>query len=642
VNLHPSVHRGPASGRAARRPGAAGPLLVLVIAAVACGGGGGASPAAPAGPAALAVVHTVPAPGAIDVAADAAIVLEFGSAEVAATVTASLEALDPSGGPPAPVPASWAVAGAQGTLAPQAPLAAGGQYQATAVSAGGASYRLGFTVAAASTTDAHPTHDAPPVAQPIACAECHAPHGGMDHLLHFGPLANAGGATATWDPATATCSNYCHGQTLGGGLVTSPIWTRVDGSQAFCGSCHGLPPPAPHPALVTACGACHPGYTATSVNLALHINGAVDLGGTGTGCDGCHGFPPATGAHATHVGFAPPAQVYGDTAILQDLFPADTPTTAPSTYFFGCGNCHPLDPARHMDGTVEVELWSPAAPPGSLKARSAATAAYDPATGRCSGAYCHSSGQLAPSWIRPRDGSAILSPGWRSGEHLGCGGCHDDPPAYPSGGAGAPTANNHLVLADDGFEAGHFGGFPSAWHVSNHGSPNPGEGASAVTCQTCHVDTVDPARTGPSGFYYLDTTGNYDLGGGLGLVCTSCHTPGDPLAPTGAGGALPLRHVNGSREVVLDRRAVLPAFPGLPAAPNTPTRPIWEAPGGLSPTDFGPDMAYDGTTLSAHLGSAAYDPATKTCTNVSCHLAGTSVVWGGPTGWVACSTCHGF
>ncbi len=47
------------------------------------------------------------------------------------------------------------------------------------------------------------------------------------------------------------------------------------------------------------------------------------------------------------------------------------------------------------------------------------------------------------------------------------------------------------------------------------------------------------------------------------------------MAPTRSGKALPLHHVNGSRDVVFDPRETVPAIPWLPTAPFTPTRPIW-------------------------------------------------------------------
>jgi predicted CxxxxCH...CXXCH cytochrome family protein len=176
---------------------------------------------------------------------------------------------------------------------------------------------------------------------------------------------------------------------------------------------------------------------------------------------------------------------------------------------------------------------------------------------------------------------------------------------------------------------------------------------------------VDPAAAGPSGFYWLDTTGDYHLpscsvwpcpageSGGdparltnplyLYYQCTACHD--GTKAPVGGGKVLPLRHVNGKRDVVFDPRTTLPAIAWLPAAPNVPTRPYWVTnanPMVTIPDPSIPDAVMDGATLSLHLQSARYDPATKTCTSVACHLAQTTVVWGAPHGNVACGPCHGF
>ncbi len=91
-----------------------------------------------------------------------------------------------------------------------------------------------------------------------------------------------------WTRATATCSNtYCHGATLQGGTATAPVWTRTDGTQRACTSCHGAPPPAPH-STSTACATCHgAGYSATTVNVATHMNGVLDV--SGMTCTSCHG-----------------------------------------------------------------------------------------------------------------------------------------------------------------------------------------------------------------------------------------------------------------------------------------------------------------------------------------------------------------
>ncbi len=369
----------------------------------------------------------------------------------------------------------------------------------------------------------------------------------------------------------------------------------------------------------------------------------------GPGCALCHGYPPATGAHAIHVGFTndPASARYGETSILQDLFPDAAPTSAPGAYFFGCGNCHPLDAARHRDGRVEVELFDAAAPPGSLKALALPAAAF--AGGSCTGVYCHSSGQQASS--APPLPTYVATPAWTSGQKLGCDGCHQNPPRYASGGPGGPDANGHLGLTDDGYVWGHFAGLPGPYHGSKHGKL-PGNDAAPLTCQTCHADTVDPGNTGISGFYYLDTSGSYAADGGLLYdACSLCHTGAAGAPATGSGKVLPLRHVNGSRDVVFDARASLPAIGWLPAAPDTPTRPYWAT--NASPGYLPPTSGLDGLTWSLTLGGvgqaapARYDPATKTCSNVACHLESLGPVWGAPYDVnvpvgpaKACCDCH--
>jgi predicted CxxxxCH...CXXCH cytochrome family protein len=502
----------------------------------------------------------------------------------------------------------------------------------------------------------------------VGCGECHpVPASGWSHVDGdagpiFGPLATAGGADlAAYDPGTGRCSGtYCHGSTLGaGGTNQAPLWT-AGASEAACGTCHGYPPPPIHP-QVTACQGCHPDTVRAdgSIDVAggRHVNGTLDIVGE-FACGVCHPVPPDTGSHRAHYGdtSSPPLAGYGDLRILEDWAPGGGPV-----YAFGCGHCHPLDPARH--GLGEVDLSPPPSATGSLKDRNDPAATYDPGTGTCSGVYCHSNGKGIT--VRVRTAPGVIedvppfrtTPAWTSGASPGCGGCHGNPPRYESGGPGAADANTHLQLDADGWETGHFGGLPGPWHTSKHGGGggDPDQMASPITCQVCHHETADPTSTGPSGFYWLDTTGDYQLPGGvLGYACGSCHAPGDPVAPTGNGRVLPLRHVNGRPDVAFDPRVALPAgIAGLPAAPFTPTRPIWLTdanPGVPAPLDgvYEPEPMPPGTwpytspTLSMHLGSLAYDPATKTCTNASCHLAQTSVTWGGPTGWDTCGACHGF
>lgn len=529
----------------------------------------------------------------------------------------------------------------------------------------------------------------------LACAECHvvpAQVGSPGHLgpplLAWGALATSRGSQPAFDAPQARCSGvWCHGgnPAIAGGTATAPVWTYATEPDyagpldRVCVSCHGWPPPAPHPQLTT-CGGCHGTTVAPDgridVAAGKHVNGTVDLGGSGGGslaCNACHGYPPASGAHLAHFGWTAGADqaAYGDVRVLED-YVADglLPATFPS-FAFGCGNCHPVQAASHMDGCLQVVLAGAGAPAGSVKARNPAAAAYSGAgggncapttSGTCSSVYCHSSGQQED--VAGGNPAFVATPGWSSGQRPGCASCHANPPRYPTGGPGTATANSHLGRAFDDYEFGHFGGLPGVWHPggtfgSKHGGgewPAPND-AAPITCQTCHFETVDPANTGPSGFYYLDTSGDYLLAGAVTHYdCLACHAAGSAVAPTGKGRALPLRHVNGRRDVTFDPRGALPAIPWLPVAPFTPTLPIWVtnamplveplppggsfAPPSLPVPNPGP---YAQRTMSVGLGIAAYDPATKTCTSVACHLAATSVVWGGvPEDYnQPCKRCHG-
>ena len=128
----------------------------------------------------------------------------------------------------------------------------------------------------------------------VPCAECHlVPKNVLDpgHLdsprpaeVSFSGAASAFGAMPSYE--NGMCQNTaCHGAHFAsghdsGGTNTTPSWTRVDGSQASCGACHGLPPPPPHPyaQLNPVCSACHEDIAAdnqTFVRPDLHADGSV-------------------------------------------------------------------------------------------------------------------------------------------------------------------------------------------------------------------------------------------------------------------------------------------------------------------------------------------------------------------------------
>jgi predicted CxxxxCH...CXXCH cytochrome family protein len=130
------------------------------------------------------------------------------------------------------------------------------------------------------------------LAGPVACSECHilpAEANGTDHPdplgrpadVVFGALADKESADPFWDRDTRTCAGtYCHGATLRGGDVRPPpVWTRVDGSQLKCDSCHGNPPGDTHP-QENDCETCHGDVVSAGGVIkapALHINGTVEV-----------------------------------------------------------------------------------------------------------------------------------------------------------------------------------------------------------------------------------------------------------------------------------------------------------------------------------------------------------------------------
>lgn len=115
----------------------------------------------------------------------------------------------------------------------------------------------------------------------VACTTCHPVPAAVNEGTHLdgttdvvlGGIAGNGGVVPSWDSGALTCTAYCHGASLGGGDVAAPVWNVVDGSQATCSSCHGEPPPPPHPGN-PSCGGCHPNGGPGS---GAHIDGNVDF-----------------------------------------------------------------------------------------------------------------------------------------------------------------------------------------------------------------------------------------------------------------------------------------------------------------------------------------------------------------------------
>lgn len=150
----------------------------------------------------------------------------------------------------------------------------------------------------ASTTEpgvgAHAVHvDGTERSRAVPCSECHdvpeavlAPghlDDGAPAELVFSGAATAFGASPRYENGRCSAT-YCHGDSFvlgheSGGATTTPSWTLVDGSQSTCGSCHGMPPPPPHPSGTGDCSACHENVhpDGSFVDPNLHVNGEVDF-----------------------------------------------------------------------------------------------------------------------------------------------------------------------------------------------------------------------------------------------------------------------------------------------------------------------------------------------------------------------------
>lgn len=321
--------------------------------------------------------------------------------------------------------------------------------------------------------------------QALACSECHPVPSGVEHVdgvvaLAFGPLANANGVVASWDAGTATCTTACHGAVAPGkpslgGSVAAPVWTQVDGTQAACGACHALPPPAAqgHPAVsggLGACATCHPATVkpdgTIDVASGAHINGAVDVqnahpagwsdptahgyaantqgvgacqachgtdfngGSSGVSCNACHGGTAwqttCTFCHgdttraATSLNpqlqAAPPVGTKGDQATSALAVGAHQQHLAagPLAPAFACTECHAIPTGlAHVDGKAPAMAW------GALATASGATPTWDRAATRTCTNYCHGK-TLTGS------GGTDTTPVWTQvdGTQAKCGTCH--------------------------------------------------------------------------------------------------------------------------------------------------------------------------------------------------------------------------
>jgi predicted CxxxxCH...CXXCH cytochrome family protein len=514
----------------------------------------------------------------------------------------------------------------------------------------------------------------------VACTACHAVPTGIAHVdgtaaVTFGAAATRGGLAPAWN-GSGCASTYCHGATISGGTNKTPSWTG-GASQASCGTCHGVPPPAPHTAS-TSCESCHEGYTATTVNAATHLDGTVqsagaahaagwatptqhgyaananlascrachgaslDGGTSGVSCNTCHGGTSAwqsscTFCHgdATRASnqAAPPVGTQGETATTTVAVGAHAKHLSGGAIgaAVACTECH-LVPAgiAHVDGTAAVTF-------GAGARRDGAAPAWN-GTG-CASTYCHGA---------TISGGTNKTPSWTGGApQASCGTCHGVPPPAPHTtstscescheGYTATTVNAATHL-DGAVQVQAGGGHAAGWadpaqhgHEANraglagckscHGADLAG-GSSLVSCNACHGGTAWQTSCtfchggGASPAPPVDTQGR-SVATNVSVGVHASHVATTISTPIGCGECHPARSGNVVADVAHldgDGRAEI-AFGALART------------GGRNPV------------------YARASETSATCASTYCHGgftggANATMSWTGATA-VTCTSCHG-
>lgn len=451
----------------------------------------------------------------------------------------------------------------------------------------------------------------------------------------------------------ATCHNDGTGIATGTRVYVKATW----GKQLDCTGCHGLATTG-RPSYVNGspkanshfysahklnCSICHYSTTTDGANITLvssHLNGTYDIspkfpttmqyaysatGGTCINtschatpegsrrwgaepddCNGCHESPPKTPSHMRH---------FSGTALQASYTSVSIAGSTSGGYLFNCANCHPRDINFHRDGYVQVELYDPDAPAGSIKSLNPPEADYVSGSpiisdsrnypytnGTCSNVYCHSYNRF----VTPTDCTFTNASGsricdsyvqanlqvtrvykdvtWNSTLPGDCSGCHANAPRTDYLSNDGMTGDSHAWGNPWNYEQGHFN---KEWFDMN-----------PITCNVCHNDTIKAESK-----WWRSNSPYYTNFSSVAIADYS-------------------RHVNGKTDVAFDK-----------SKPFTMKRAGWW--GNVISTDFS-------------LTNAAYNQETKSCVSVSCHMGQTSVKWGktyrGYKAWngidYVCWECH--
>lgn len=331
-----------------------------------------------------------------------------------------------------------------------------------------------------------------PLRTAMACTDCHAVPTSVTHpdavtSFSWSALATGAGATSPGYAGGSCSATYCHGSTLGaGGTNHAPAWTG-GAAEVACGSCHGAPPPLPHPQN-TNCRGCHgEGYGATSVNAATHVNGTLDLGDMG--CTSCHGDATKTATPEAPLNAAPPTDTSGRTssdkvgAHQAHLRAGERGRSAP----IACTGCHAVPTSLgHTDGVTQLTF-------GARARTGGANPAWNVSTQTCASTYCHGnySGTYTYTYWDWGSDSAVevtvpyagarATPSWPATGST-CNACHGNPPQNydwhkgHGGGTSCNLCHPHVNAAGTGFT-------DPAKHVDGIVDVQPDWGSS---CYGCH------------------------------------------------------------------------------------------------------------------------------------------------------------
>jgi predicted CxxxxCH...CXXCH cytochrome family protein len=261
--------------------------------------------------------------------------------------------------------------------------------------------------------------------------------------------------------------------------------------------------PLTDPDHVDACGRCHRGAPAAGTNAGFAVPGATactechDEPGDALACATCHG--PGTSVY--------PARAACDGGARDDAHRAHRGESAIGPLALACSACHPQADASltgtHADGRVDVRLDPELTGPD---------AQFDTESKRCA-VGCH-----LPS-----------SPDWFAQGPLGCGDCHDSPPADHPPGA---CSQCHAEANDDGTAL-------RAAVLHMNGRVDLGGGGQ--TCGACHGDGDDPWPRSGLHALHRDTPLTEPI------ACGDCHAVPDGVTDEGHLDPAPAEVVLGGR-----------------------------------------------------------------------------------------------